>query len=483
MRFLAVIAISIILIPAFGGTIGAEMLPDQLWEFNVDECKQDKLYDISLTEDGSFFFTGFCDNDQGDDGWLTGRIDESGKIEWLDKFITEMGGPVAISSESAEYLHVSGISDQACSSNVIGKTLLYSYEGDLKEIITFEKEGWLESRVLSAVTYVDGSWAVAGTYKYNDDFKYEGAFIRKVDDQGLTLFDKEFDKFYYGDWLGNNAVVLDDNENLYIHGSVINEVAEKSEDENKELMSIIKIDSKGEIIYSETYDVSECENHIGFKIALAKDGTIYAASSFYGDCSKDVEIIVKIDDFGNLVWKESLETDGYRVSDLKLEVNSENELIAAFTEYNSIKVIKYSSEASIVWIYDLHDQYPKLSDMAIDKYNNIYVVGASHEEDYMYDIPEYYDEWIIAKIGPDGDLKWDVRNYDIYDHALKMYVKGEEIYIGGHDCTEIEQNYDDPECIKSDMKIVKYKQLIEADEDDDDNGDDNDNDDEKCCGC
>ena len=147
-------------------------------------------------------------------------------------------------------------------------------------------------------------------------------FVQKTDYEGNEIWKK----FY--DFDGGKTKIIKDNTGFLILGPRI----------------LLKIDNDGVLIWSKEIVSSDPQNDIleTESLAIDSNGNIFIVSNTRTSYDPEIlqdGIIIKLDNFGNLIWEKLYRRNSIRSMFYDLVINSENELvILGVTETNGISV-------------------------------------------------------------------------------------------------------------------------------------------------
>ncbi len=213
--------------------------------------------------------------------------------------------------------------------------------------------------------YVCGNYS---TYKNNWNI-----FLNKYDSNGNSIWKKTFSNIRNNDAY---SVVVDNYESIFLTGFLENENSLGSNSYHKDLI-IKKLDSDGNQIWSAT--IGGNNDVIGNSIKLDNEGNVLVAGTFIGEVDFDPN------SGKYLLTSDSLVSNGF--------------------------VLKLDPLGSFVWAKKIGSgREVDISNLVIDKSNNIYIAGSFEKNIYLNDIHvkniTLYKDLFILKISEEDSKNW-----------------------------------------------------------------------------
>ncbi|MEO0074890.1 MAG: SBBP repeat-containing protein [candidate division WOR-3 bacterium] len=267
----------------------------------------------------------------------------------------------------------------------------------------------------------------------------------KVNEVGQIQWLQVYDGPNYGaDWA--YAIAVDNNGNVYVTG-------ESEGNGTNTDFATIKYDSNGNLQWVRRYNGSVNGSDFANGIAVDRDGNVYVSGTSDGGSSDYDYLIVKYNAEGIEQWVVRYNGSGNGddfVNGMVID-NLANVYITGESENNEnydYVTIKYNSNGQMQWLarYDgVGDSDDYAYAIAIDSYGNVYVTGASGDEDENLD-------YVTIKYNSEGIQQW-LRRYDGVDndddlaYAIAVDNSG-NVYVTGisysdnsnYDCLTIKYN-------------------------------------------
>jgi hypothetical protein len=270
--------------------------------------------------------------------------------------------------------------------------------------------------------------------------------VIKYNTKGEQIWVKNFDSGLNSIDLVNAASLLD-NRFIFLAGTFVNAVSI-----SKAL--IIKMDSSGNIEWINFFEDSLYISSSGIDIKNDIHGNSFALISARNPAGKYNIILLKMDPFGNIVWKRQFDENelNYTPSGIVLDGKGDcyiSSSVQNINGYTDIITLKYSSGGNFIY----KRVYPGISNTdsrpvsIISTLNNeIVVTGVTYSLQSHFDI-------VTLKYNPAGDLLWNRifngsgNNLD-YPYDLTSDATG-NIYITG-------SSRSDSSLGSEDIVILKY---------------------------
>ncbi len=283
----------------------------------------------------------------------------------------------------------------------------------------------------------DGGVFVAGRSTEHEAVNEEDFLLLKLNSDGTKAWLNTYDGQYDESNIPSD-LKFDKDGNIYVLGR------SWATGTNSDIV-LIKYTPEGELIWSVRYDNENSWDSA--VMALDEAGGIYLAGSSFSPAGY-YWITLKYDQAGSLLWQDLRETSMNSFPS-NLVVSRTGDVYVAgdrflMNEYGrNFHVLKYNSSGVKQWEKSYNHREnsdDRLSDMAIDNQDNIYVTGTS----------DYYDdtsrlEYITIKYTPDGEQAWLATVPDgasWYYGVPKLAVDGwGNSYIAGYAWSENNPTY------------------------------------------
>lgn len=396
-------------------------------------------------------------------GFTTIKYNASGERIWLVKY--EDANP-----ESADHLRDISI-DKYGNCYVTGSsevkqhdpfmyynffvTIKYNSRGEKQWVATYQGD----STAFGKPNHI----AVDGDCNVYVQGQYGKGILLKYDTNGNNLWKREFNnERVTGSY--DKCMVMDDEANIY--------VSDKD-------FSVTKFDSSGNVVWNASIDSSDINKVSQSDITVDKKGNIYLAGREYNDSNSSF-FVVKYNNYGTVCWEKTFGNDiyyYYRAKGVAVDslcnVYVSGYVFADFAHDDKFITIKYDSSGNELWVEKCDgpvNTWGSIWNIGLDKLNNLNIVGQVSKYDtdnsdlafLQYDsngsliFTDYYSE--NGRNEEAVDLAIDKKN-NIYiigesrnDHAqkvilLKYNIKPVSIRFIKNllpDNTTLYQNYPNP---------------------------------------
>ena len=342
----------------------------QIWiqRYNGPGNGDDGSVSLDMDNNNFVYVTGSSLNSSGNIDFCTIKYDSSGNLIWMKRYD---GGfddiPVALEADVSGNIYVTGSSENSslngCEKYV---TLKYDSNGNLLWERTYDAN-IVESDIPADLTIDNnGNIIVTGTSNTPEDG--DDIATVKYNCAGRQLWVNRFSlpSFTSTDW--GNAVITDDNGNVYLTGYTANYDGE---------MVTIKYSSNGIQQWYALYDSNAVDQ--GFDI------NVYGNFVYVTGYTGGRLLVVKYDASGNLVWDRITREFHISIGN-SAEIDNQGNIYA--TGYCSTMpsasvdflTLKYDQNGNLQWYktYNgLRDSNDVANDLCLDNYGNLYVTGWS----------------------------------------------------------------------------------------------------------
>ncbi len=304
-----------------------------LWNKTIGGSDDDQGQEVIQTNDGGFLLTGYSKSNDGDasnnegfhDNWFV-KLSASGEIEWEKSYgFSGHDHSYAIIQTidggyfSAGFLDVTGSNGEGGltkhgEGEFWGQKLNSSGELEWRNFFG----GTSNDRAYDVLQSDDGGFILFGATESNDfditntNGSYD-FWVIKVDDKGTLVWEKT----YGGSGIDIAYAAVRGNDNTYIvAGQTISEDGDVTSSNGNSDFWVIKIDDFGNLIWQKSFGGSD------FEVARSIDNTLDGgfvitgtSKSNNGDLNSNLGDndfwVIKINNSGNIVWQKNLGGSGF----------------------------------------------------------------------------------------------------------------------------------------------------------------------------
>lgn len=248
-----------------------------------------------------------------------------------------------------------------------------------------------------------------------------------------------------------NDMVMDGSGNIYLCGS-ITDTSSKTSDISDALT--IKYNNEGDAEWIRIYEREREPNGINDdldpsdafnSIDLDGEGNVYVAGYSERDYANQYDIILlKYSNDGTLQWEKdfslpdvnNLEFEGSDVA-FKVKVDKNGDILVAGYAHNKDEatgyysddfiLMKYNPAGELQWFQTYDNSYStdRITDMALDSEDNVYVIGQS-------DFTTFSNSMIVKRYAPDGSPQWFNRIYnegEVYSNFFVLVDQNDDVVV------------------------------------------------------
>ncbi|MBU4603186.1 DUF1566 domain-containing protein [bacterium] len=304
------------------------------WEKTFGGSEDDWAYSLIQTSDGGYAVTGNTKSKDGvGDFWLL-RLDEEGNRNW-DKTYggNSLDRAYSLIQTSEGGYAIAGLTFSKGAGESDFWIIKLDREGNMIWDKTFggSEDDW----AFSLIQTTDGGYAVAGYSVYEDKRNVDVSVI-KMDHEGNIVWDKTFggsddDRAY--------SLIQTSDGGYAVAGFTDSKGAGKDD------FWVIKLDSKGNIVWDKTYGGSN--DDYAYSLIQTTDGCYVIAGESRGDAW-----VIKLDSLGDLLWDKTYdETD---VAYSLIQTYDGGYTVAGWTRSKGVGgrdawIIKLDNQGNLLW--------------------------------------------------------------------------------------------------------------------------------------
>lgn len=299
-------------------------------EYNGPANKDEWLGDIAVDESGNVYMTGECDFTSGlSERLVTVKYDSNGNLIWDNRWSSQESWGHAIALDNDGYVYVGGA---VRTLNGDFDVIVVKYDASGGSIVsgfpvTYDNTS-LNDVARDLVVDQDGNIYVTGFSVSNTGRDY---ITIKFDENGNKLWEARYDGPNHA---SDHAVEieLDDSGNVYVTGVSIG--INTLQD-----IATIKYDTDGSELWVARYDGPthniESVSYTDFPLVIDKHGNVYIACiSYTDDLRKNDAVVTMYDSKGNLIWSKSFNSSYSHVDNAHaIKLDSKGNVIISVSSY------------------------------------------------------------------------------------------------------------------------------------------------------
>ena len=308
---------------------------EQIWKKDYSFSDTDRLNSFVELENGDLVLVGYSmSSTNSSKDILIIRSDSEGNIIWQHTYggnEDEVGNSIDITSDNNFIV----CGDKIDSNN--GKSLCYimKVNGNGEEYWSDEIGGEQNDHGYSIITTSDGGSAISGMTRSSGNISGD-AWILKLNNDGII----EWSKSYGGNGSESGRKIIETNDNCYLIVGSSDSFGSGDND-----AYLIKIDSQGNQLWSETYGGGGTD-HGRFVMQTVDQGYIISGySDSIGESNNFDFWLFKVDPLGVIEWQRSYNSDGNDRAFSGMQTLDGGYAIAGYGSLNSttppdLKIIK-----------------------------------------------------------------------------------------------------------------------------------------------
>jgi len=198
-------------------------------------------------------------------------------------------------------------------------------------------------------------------------------------------------------------------------------------DNTANLVKVIRIDSEGKLIWDKYYGGTSSTNEKGYSILVASDGNYIVAG--YAGFSNNAWVF-KIDQKGLIVWSETYQEDSHAY-DIQ-ETSDGGYIVAGYIKGSGFDfwVTKLDGKGNATWSKSFGANNNEIAYSVQETLEGDFVV-AGKKESWGY--PLYYNIWVV-KLDSEGNKIWDKEMFgetsDEEAHSILATTDGNYVLVG-----------------------------------------------------